>query len=204
MGGLEELSEVEIVKQSIEATVTIQNVVASASLKHELDLNAIVKAFPYVEYRPQTFPGLAFRLKKPKSCILIFKNGKMVCTGTKSEKEAKRAVLKVVRELKKAGIIVKSGKPDFVVQNIVASVDLGSVSIDVEEAIYAAHNLGKKVMYEPDQFPGAIYRMRDPKVVFLIFSTGKLVCVGAKREEDVYRAVENLVAILEEMGVLFR
>jgi len=194
------LSEKDVI---VKPEVVIQNVVASAKLKHGIDLNAIVKAFPNVEYRPQTFPGLPFKLDKPKSCTLIFSSGSMVCTGTKSEKEAKRAVLKVITELKKAGIIMTSGRPDFAVQNIVASIDLGDVSIDVEEAIHAAHNLGQSVMYEPEQFPGAIYRMKDPKVVFLIFTTGKLVCVGAKREEDVYRAVENLVAILEEIGVLF-
>ncbi|MHA2433756.1 MAG: TATA-box-binding protein [Candidatus Thorarchaeota archaeon] len=194
------MSEKDVI---VKPEVVIQNVVASAKLKHRLDLNAIVKAFPNVEYRPQTFPGLPFKLDRPKSCTLIFSSGSMVCTGTKSEKEAKRAVLKVITELKKAGIIMTSGRPDFAVQNIVASIDLGDVSIDVEEAIHAAHNLGQSVMYEPEQFPGAIYRMKDPKVVFLIFSTGKLVCVGAKREEDVYRAVENLVAILEEIGVLF-
>ncbi|MCW4026936.1 MAG: TATA-box-binding protein [Candidatus Bathyarchaeota archaeon] len=194
------MSEKDVI---VKPEVVIQNVVATAKLKHGIDLNAIAKAFPNVEYRPQTFPGLPFKLDKPKSCTLIFSSGSMVCTGTKSEKEAKRAVLKVITELKKAGIIMTSGRPDFAVQNIVASIDLGDVSIDVEEAIHAAHNLGQSVMYEPEQFPGAIYRMKDPKVVFLIFSTGKLVCVGAKREEDVYRAVENLVAILEEIGVLF-
>jgi len=197
---VDELSEKDVI---VKPEVVIQNVVASAKLKHRLDLNAIVKAFPNVEYRPQTFPGLPFKLDRPKSCTLIFSSGSMVCTGTKSEKEAKRAVLKVITELKKAGIIMTSGRPDFAIQNIVASIDLGDVSIDVEEAIHAAHNLGQSVMYEPEQFPGAIYRMKDPKVVFLIFSTGKLVCVGAKREEDVYRAVENLVAMLEEIGVLF-
>ena len=76
--------------------------------------------------------------------------------------------------------------------------------IDVVEAVYAAHRLGKRIMYEPDQFPGAIYRMEYPQVVFLIFSTGKLVCVGAKTEEDVCRAAENLVTILDENDVLIR
>ena len=175
--------------------------VASASFKQGIDLGAIVKAFPEVEYRPELFPGLAFKLKKPKSCTLIFSTGKMVCTGTKSKKEAFKAVKKVARELKKAGIIVTSGRPDFAVQNIVASVDLGEVLVDVEEVVY---KIRKRVMYEPEQFPGAIYRMEDPNVVFLVFSTGKLVCVGAKREEDVYRAVVKLVTILDENDALIR
>jgi len=182
----------------VKPKVVIQNVVATARLKHRVDLNAIVRAFPEVEYRPGTFPGLPFKLDRPKSCTLIFSSGSMVCTGTKSEKVARRAVMKVVRELRKAGIIVAS-RPEITVQNIVASVELGGVTIDLEDAVYKL-----RAMYEPDMFPGAIYRMDDPKCVFLIFGTGKLVCVGTKREEDVYRAVENLVATLEEMGVLIK
>ena len=129
--------------------VTIQNVVASARFKHAFDLNAIAKALPNVKYRPKVFPGLPFKLKSPKSCTLIFGTGRMICTGTKSEKEARKAILKVARELRKAGIIVSSGRPDFAIQNIVASVNLGEVSVDVEEAVY---KLRKGVMYEPEQF----------------------------------------------------
>ena len=82
--------------------INIENVVASATLKQNIDLNAIVRIFPGVEYRPEQFPGLVFRLKRPKTATLIFNSGKMVCTGAKSEKESKRAVFKVVRELKKS------------------------------------------------------------------------------------------------------
>jgi len=194
---------VKSIIRSIPIRVTIQNVVASARLKHSIDLKAIVKSFPNVEYRPEVFPGLPFKLKNPKSCTLLFDTGRMVCTGTKGEREARRAILEAVRELREAGIVIR-GEPEFAIQNIVASVDLGGAIIDVEELVYAAHRLGIRVMYEPEQFPGAIYRMEDPKVVFLIFSTGKLVCVGAKREEEVYRAVENLVTILDENGLIVR
>jgi len=183
--------------------ITIQNVVATGSLKHGIDLKAIVNAFPNVEWRPQVFPGLVFRLKRPKTATLIFNSGKMVCTGAKSEKAAGRAIRKVVRELKREGIII-IGKPEIKIQNIVASVDLGDVTIDLEDFIYAVNGLGKQVMYEPSQFPGAIYRMEDPKCVILIFSTGKLVCVGTTREADVYKAVENIVTILDDAEVLIR
>ncbi len=191
----------KILTRNLEVSVSIQNVVASARLNQRVELEAIAKAFPQVEYRPEVFPGLPFKLKRPKSCTLIFNTGRMVCTGTKSEKEAKRAVLKVVRELSNAGIIEKPKKFEFAIQNIVASVDLKGVMIDVEKAVYG---LRERVMYEPEQFPGAIYRMEDPKVVFLIFATGKLVCVGAKREEEVYSAVEKLVNILDDTDVLLR
>ena len=184
----------------MEPKVVVQNVVASARLKHEIDLDTIVKAFPHVEYVPEIFPGLVFKLKRPKGCILIFKNGKMVCTGAKSRREALRAVRKVVRELKKAGIIIRSSRVEVEIHNVVATVELGEVSIDL---IGTAYKLGRGAIYEPDQFPGLIYRMEDPKVTFLIFSSGKLVCVGSKNEEDIYRAVDKLQKLLEENELIF-
>ncbi|XES78307.1 MAG: TATA-box-binding protein [Candidatus Bathyarchaeia archaeon] len=177
--------------------ITIENVVASATLNQKVDLNAVVKGYPGVEYRPEQFPGLVFRLKRPKTATLIFNSGKMVCTGAKSEKEARRAVMKVVKELKKGGIIIIS-KPELKIQNIVASASLGGM-IDLEKA---AFTLGR-TMYEPEQFPGLIYRMADPKVVILLFASGKLVCTGAKKEEDVYVAVDQLHLLLENKLLIF-
>ena len=150
-------------------SIKIQNVVASVTLNQRIDLNAIVMGNPSVEYRPKVFPGLVYRIRKPKTSILIFSTGKMVCTGAKSEKESKKAVLKVVRELKKSGIII-TGKPEIRVVNIVASANLMG-RIELEDCAYS---LGK-TMYEPEQFPGLIYRMVDPKVVILLFASGKLV-----------------------------
>jgi len=180
--------------------VCIQNVVASAAFNHLVDLDAIVKAFPHVEYRPEVFPGLAFRLKKPKTCTLIFHSGRMVCTGAKSEREARKAIMKVARKLRADGIIIP-GKPEIKIQNIVASGSLGG-PVDLEGLCERAR-VGGSLMYEPEQFPGAIYRMDSPKVVFLIFSAGKIVCVGAKREEEIYEGMENLRRRLKEMGVLY-
>ena len=180
--------------------ICIQNVVASATLSQPIILEAIVKAFPQVEYRPKVFPGLAFRLKKPRTCTLIFSTGRMVCTGAKSEGEARRAVFNVVRELRAAGIITQ-GKPLIEIQNIVASGSIGG-PVDLEELCQRLR-LDGSIMYEPEQFPGAIYRMKSPSVVFLIFSAGKIVCVGAKNEDEVYEAVENLRRKLEEMNVIF-
>jgi len=171
--------------------------VTSATLNQRLDLNAIVKGYPGVEYRPEQFPGLVFRLKRPKTATLIFNSGKMVCTGAKSEKESKRAVMKVVRELKKSGIIIV-GKPEMKIQNIVASANLAGL-IDLERSAYS---LGK-TMYEPEQFPGLIYRMDVPKVVILLFASGKLVCTGAKQEEDVYEAVTKLHETLELEDLIY-
>jgi len=176
--------------------VTIQNVVASAALGHKIDLISIMKSFRNVEYRPKKFPGLVFRLKRPKTATLIFASGKMICTGSKSEKQARSAVKKIVGLLKESGIILLS-KPEIEIVNVVATVDLGE-RIDLE----AADSVLENVMYEPEQFPGLIYRIQDPKAVFLIFTSGKVVCTGARSEGQVYEAVEKLCEMLEEENLL--
>jgi transcription initiation factor TFIID TATA-box-binding protein len=179
------------------ANIRIQNIVASAALNQKINLKRIVEKFPQAEYNPEVFPGLVFRLKKPKTATLIFETGKMVCTGAKSEKEAIQTVKKVTKQLKSKGILTSS-KPAIKVQNVVASAELYG-EIDLENVVYKL----KRLMYEPEQFPGAVYRMDDPKVVFLIFSAGKLVCVGAKKEQDVFEAVEKLQRILEENDLIY-
>src|SRR5881296_81385 len=176
--------------------VSIENVVASATVNQTVNLNLITQIFPDVEYHPDQFPGLVFRLKSPKTATLIFSSGKMVCTGAKSEKQARQAVLKVVDELKRDGIVIL-GRPEIMIQNIVASCGLGG-HIDLEKAVYGL----KKTMYEPEQFPGLIYRMDEPKVVILIFASGKLVCTGAKKEIQVYIAVKKLQETLEARGLI--
>jgi len=178
------------------AFINIENVVASATLNQAMDLNAIVQVFPGVDYRPERFPGLVYRLKKPKTATLIFSTGKMVCTGSKSERQARKAVFEVVDELKRGGIVIL-GRPGVEIQNIVASCGLGG-HIDLEKAVYGL----KKTMYEPEQFPGLIYRMDEPKVVILIFASGKLVCAGAKKESLVYIAVNKLQEILESKNMI--
>jgi len=174
----------------------IENVVATAALHQNIDLNSIVRIFPAVEYRPEQFPGLVYHLKKPKTTSLIFSSGKMVCTGGKSERQARKAVMKVVDELKGSGIVIR-GEPEVQIQNMVASAGLGG-RIDLEKLTYSL----KRTMYEPEQFPGLIYRMDDPKVVILVFSSGKLVCTGAKREGEVHRAVTKLQETLEEKALI--
>ena len=176
--------------------VSIQNVVASVTLGHKIDLISIMKSFRNVEYRPKKFPGLVFRLKRPKTATLIFGSGKMICTGAKSEKQARSAIKKIVRLLKEGGIILLS-KPEIEIVNMVATVDLGE-HIDLE----TADSILESVMYEPEQFPGLIYRMREPKAVFLIFASGKVVCTGARSERQVYEAVEKLSKMLEEKNLL--
>ncbi len=84
--------------------IEIVNVVASATIDQKLDLYDIQKKFPAVEYNPDQFPGAVFRLKTPKTSTLLFTTGKMVCTGSKSEQLAVKAVNSVVEKLRKGGI----------------------------------------------------------------------------------------------------
>ena len=176
--------------------INIVNVVASATIDQKLDLNEITRTFPDVEYHPDQFPGLVFRLKSPKTATLIFTSGKMVCTGAKSEDLARKAVKTVVQKLRKGGIKIKKDAV-VTIQNIVASINLGG-KISLEQA---ARTLPRS-MYEPEQFPGVIHRVVDPKTVILLFASGKLVCTGGKTEKDVYRAVNNLHSMLEEKDLM--
>ena len=175
--------------------VRVVNVVASATLGQRVDLDAVIRGFSSAEFPSERFPGLVFRLKKPKTATLIFSTGKMICTGGRSEKEAKKVVDSVVGELSRGGLITPK-KSRVKIDNIVASANLGR-DIDLE-SLSRLHG----AMYEPDQFPALIYRMEDPKVAFLIFSTGRLVCVGAKSEREVHRAIRELCQRLEAVRPL--
>jgi transcription initiation factor TFIID TATA-box-binding protein len=176
--------------------IAIVNVVASATIDQRLDLVNITKKFPDVEYHPEQFPGAVFRLRNPKTATLLFSSGKMVCTGAKSEELAVKAVNTVVSKLRKGGIKIKKDAV-VTVQNIVSSISLGG-RVHLERA---ARTLPRS-MYEPEQFPGLIHRMIDPKTVILIFTSGKLVCVGARKESEVYRAVNSIHALLEEKELM--
>ncbi|MCX8180554.1 MAG: TATA-box-binding protein [Thermofilaceae archaeon] len=177
-------------------TYRIENVVASVTLNQKLNLEKIAERVPNAEYSPEQFPGLVLRIPKPKTATLVFSSGKMVCTGAKSEKEVRKAVNAIISLLKSYDIDVK-GEPIIEIQNIVASANLKAL-VDLEKAAYLLENS----MYEPEQFPGLIFRMDEPKVVLLIFSSGKVVCTGARREEEVKDAIINLYNKLNELGAL--
>lgn len=176
-------------------TTIIQNVVASVTTGQTLDLDEIAATMPDIEYDPTQFPGLVYRLKKPKTATLIFTTGKMVCTGGKSASESRRAVKKIVKGLNQAGITVS--KPEITIQNIVASGDLGA-RVNLELTAMTLENS----LYEPEQFPGLIHRMKDPKTVILIFGSGKIVITGAKFEEQVPEAAKKIMNRLHELELL--
>jgi transcription initiation factor TFIID TATA-box-binding protein len=180
------------------AKYRIENVVASTSLGQELDLKAIALALGGSEYEPEQFPGLIYRIKDPKTAILLFRSGKVVCTGAKSLESVKTAIALVSKQIAAAGISVKKD-PEITVQNIVATSDLGT-QVDLNTV---AITLGlNQVEYEPEQFPGLVYRLEEPKVVLLMFGSGKVVCTGARKPEDVEKAMEKIAADLKANGLL--
>lgn len=180
------------------AKIKIENVVASTSLGGELDLQSIALALGGAEYEPEQFPGLIYRLKEPKTATLLFRSGKVVCTGAKSLEDVRTAIHTVARQIETAGIEIDKD-PDIEVQNIVASSDLEQ-EINLNAI---AISLGlERVEYEPEQFPGLVYRLDDPKVVVLLFGSGKLVCTGARKPSDVERAVERITEELQAAGLL--
>ena len=180
------------------AKYTIENVVASTSLGEALDLQAIARVLGGAEYEPEQFPGLIYRIKEPKTAVLLFRSGKVVCTGAKSLEHVRIAIDLVAKQIGAAGIAVNKN-PEIVVQNIVATSDLAA-QIDLN-AIAISLGAGK-VEYEPEQFPGLVYRIDDPKVVVLLFGSGKLVCTGARKPSDVEQAVEKITAELKAAGLL--
>jgi transcription initiation factor TFIID TATA-box-binding protein len=194
----EKEKENEIEEYDFEANLDykIENVVGTVDLviTEKIDLNKIARKHADVEYNPERFPGLVMRIKDPKATFLIFSTGKMVVTGLRRADQAERAVEKVIKKITKAGI--KVSDPKITIQNIVASGDLHT-NIDLNMAAI----IMEYVMYEPEVFPGLIYRMQDPKTVFLIFSTGRVVCNGAKNNETVREAVLNLNRVVRKLGI---
>ncbi len=178
--------------------IKIENVVASTQIGENIDLNKIAKEIKDSEYKPKQFPGLVLRTKDPKAAALVFRSGKVVCTGSKSVEDARRAVKQIVKMLKGIGIPVIDD-PDVKVQNIVASADLG-VDLNLNAI---AIGLGlENIEYEPEQFPGLVYRLDNPRVVVLIFGSGKMVVTGGKSPEDARKAVERIAEELRTLGLM--
>ena len=182
------------------AEITVQNIVASIKFADKLDLDIIAQSFAHVEYEPEQFPGLIFRLHDPKTATLLFTSGNANCTGAKNVKELRRAVTIIAGNLRNLGIEIYEDKAlKIIIQNIVATSSLDG-ELNLSEV---AIGLGlENVEYEPEQFPGLVYRINEPKVVFLLFSSGKIVCVGAKEVDDISKAVNILSEKLTQAGFL--
>ncbi|KAK2750966.1 TATA-box-binding protein [Myotisia sp. PD_48] len=169
---------------------TLQNIVATVNLDCRLDLKTIALHARNAEYNPKRFAAVIMRIREPKTTALIFASGKMVVTGAKSEDDSKLASRKYARIIQKLGFNAKF--TDFKIQNIVGSCDI-KFPIRLEGLASRHHNFSS---YEPELFPGLIYRMMKPKIVLLIFVSGKIVLTGAKVREEIYQAFEMIYPVL--------
>jgi len=180
--------------------VKVENIVASTSFADKLDLDVIAQSLDEAEYEPEQFPGLVYRLNNPKTATLLFRSGKANCTGAKTMVDVQTTIKIIAEKLEKMGVKVNKN-PEIVIQNMVATADLGG-ELNLSEV---AISLGlENVEYEPEQFPGLVYRIREPRVAMLLFGSGKIVCAGARKIEDVSLAVDNLSKELSSLGLLHK
>jgi len=173
--------------------IKVVNIVVSTALEHDIPLEKMAATLSNTEYNPEQFPGLVIRIKEPKTSALIFSSGKVVCTGARTLKEVKESIQKIIKSLLKINIKITI-EPKINIQNIVAS---GSVGMDLN-----LNTLAMKLNnteYEPEQFPGLVYKLAEAKATFLLFSNGKIVCTGTKSEEEVYIALDKLIANLKKV-----
>ena len=181
-----------------EESLKIENIVASAKVTESLDLPSLASRLKDAEYNKKRFPGVVLRMQDPKIAALVFGSGKVVLTGAKSIDSLSRGLEILVEKLRGLGIEIPEN-PTYKVQNIVTSADLGT-PINLNK-IAVGFNLDK-IEYEPEQFPGLVYRLDDPKVVVLLFGSGKLIITGGKVPEDAQRAVRRILSELSSLGLI--
>lgn len=170
----------------------VQNIVLSVTYEDvKFDLEKLARSLDGARYDPEVFPGIAYKSYDPPASFLIFASGKMNCVGAQSMRDAKLAIKKLTGKLRRSGIKVKS-EPKVKVQNIVASFDFGR-EFDLERI---ARDF-KNTEYEPEVFPGLVFRLDEPKVVVLLFVSGKGVCAGAKRMGDIKKAGEKITKLIK-------
>ena len=176
-------------------SLKIENIVASGAIADFIDLAEVAKKVEHCELNTKRFPGAVFRIKDPKSASLIFSSGKVVLTGIRNTEALATGLAIIVRSLKEAGVETYE-KPRVVVTNIVCSYDIGKY-INLNKVVITL-NL-ENIEYEPEQFPGLVYRIKDPKIVALLFSSGKIILTGGKTVEDIKRGLDFLEQKLESI-----
>ena len=176
----------------------VQNIVASAVFGMKFDIDLISSKLEGCRYDRKRFPGIIYKLTEPKTAILIFSSGKTVITGAKSVEMVHTAMDIIVQKLRDIGVPIEKD-PEITVQNIVSTSDLGAkVNLNAIAITLGLEN----VEYEPEQFPGLVYRVEDPKVVMLIFTSGKVVCTGAKATTDTERALNFILNELQNANLI--
>ena len=171
----------------------VVNIVASTYLDHDVPLINLAEALPNTEYNPEQFPGLVMRIKEPKTSALIFSSGKVVCTGAKSLLKVRESINQIIKNLAKIKIKIKI-KPEIKVQNMVAS---GAIGMDLN--LNGLAMTLENTEYEPEQFPGLVYKLPNTRATFLLFSNGKIVCTGTRSEDKLKEALNKLVKTLNAL-----
>ncbi|XP_048218004.1 TATA box-binding protein-like 2 [Perognathus longimembris pacificus] len=169
----------------------LQNIVSTVNLACKLDLKKIALHAKNAEYNPKRFAAVIMRIREPRTTALVFSSGKMVCTGARSEEQSRLAARKYARVVQKLGFPARF--LDFKIQNMVGSCDV-RFPIRLEGLVLTHRQFSS---YEPELFPGLIYRMVKPRIVLLIFVSGKVVLTGAKERSEIYEAFENIYPILK-------
>lgn len=170
-----------------QSSFKIQNIVATTSLEKPVPLAKLARTQPNTEYNPETFPGLVLRIKEPKSAVLVFSSGNLVCTGTKSLSQVKQVIQEVIKQLKKINVKITT-VPKITIQNIVAS---GNIDLKLNLNFLALEM--ENTEYEPEQFPGLVYKLIEPNATFLLFTNGKLVCTGTKNKKQLEDSIQQLL-----------
>ncbi|KAK4169708.1 TATA-box-binding protein [Cladorrhinum sp. PSN259] len=169
---------------------TIQNVVATVNLDCRIDLKLLGQHARNVEYKPSRFSALIMRIRDPRTTSLVFASGKLVLTGAKSEALARLATRKHARAIQKAGFNAQF--KEFKVQNFVGSAATGFY-VRLEGIASEFYQFAR---YEPEVFPGLVFKRAGWPVSCLVFANGKVVLTGAKTEEQVFDTFVRLYPIL--------
>jgi len=174
----------------VKKELKIVNIVASTYLNHDIPLIKLAEKLPNTEYNPEQFPGLVMRIKEPKTSALIFGSGKVVCTGARSMNKLRESIKQIVKNVEKVGIKITI-QPRVKVQNMVASGDIG-MDLNLNMLAMELEN----TEYEPEQFPGLVYKLSGTRATFLLFSNGKIVCTGTRSEPMLKDALNKLISTL--------
>ena len=172
--------------------IKIVNIVCSSSLGQDIPLIRLAETLPNTEYNPEQFPGLIMRIKEPKTSALIFSSGKIVNTGARSLSKVRESIDRIIENLAKVHVKIKI-QPKIEVQNMVGS---GSIGMDLNLNSLAMEL--ENTEYEPEQFPGLVYKLAGTRATFLLFSNGKIVCTGTRSEKKLKEAVTELIEILKK------
>ena len=190
-------------------TPRVVNVVSMVDLGCPLNLSDIAKSCKNSEYNPTRLNAVIMRIKEPKSVALIFNSGKIVCAGAQNEEDSKTASKKFAKAIKR--LVPEVIFKNFKIINIVATCDFkykihltklnSEISYKLSKTLKSSE-LKKKISYEPQLFPGLIYHMENPKLVVLVFASGKVNFVGMKEKEDGYKALKNIYPFIEKHKII--